>query len=935
MNSQDLIPNNSNKNGRIKVPIIENEIIPDSEEHETFLKPKYGRISIIQKTKKPQELLSDRTEGNSKINVPKERMSKNIEPISHEDLSRNTDDGEEEDLLYSEKNEDQLFSMEVVPAMDECTEKNDEEVGSGKVVPVMDERIGSVKVVPETPLLTVDSELSMMGSDLSSKNKTLCKNNRLKRSSQKRTSKGGKDNASCDLTQTEVCESELCSTKGSECSETIIPPSWNDEMSEKVLQSKLSSDSSVTTYLSSETQESELSCKRRRKKSHKCPPVRNSSLNEVNEILETPVSERFDATGDTCLATGSESKKGTKTSVKLPPDESQQSLSSLSNTQESVLLLAPVHKPSNWTGRKPSLSSKDQHTSDLSSSNVGGESSRKQAQVSEEISSSCEIVSTGEFVEKESRVNRKTEKGSVNKQPGRKCFSLSPEKGQRVYVSAVEQREGYGSETNKENAEQRLSAESTEKELKVQELPGNKEEEESRTENEGAGMVNEEVLLMNTPLDAMVPTQLSLRSIKKKELRAQRKQPQNSPEDVFLIDSEMTDTDPCQKLMENQEGVLDLDLGETADFCDEDDGVEKSCGGKAEISSDGKSQMEGAESAPDGNNVAEMGKNERGYSENTQRENLQSRGEKTDLQTESTKERSSLDLEQRTKSLGPRGGEVIKTGKRPVRGLARKLKQKNKLNVGPTNNQKSRDELEDGDVNRIATVAMSEESECKKDRVTSEEASLADGRNQAHIKEKKKDFPEKTEEAGFKNVVPETVEDDGEEVEKIECEVLAIPETVEEVEDFGGQLDDETPTIPKTVDDNSVDNEKRNYENKDDFSDENKTEKKTVEENVTCIEESFVQDLSTDSSHSQVHVPETSSKKGKDKSRSDEQEEKASNGEVGEIVEENLEQSQTVREDCYMATGADDEPLFHSPESSPLPDILEVDYDLELVNRHF
>lgn len=878
--------------------------------------------------------MSDRTEGNSKINVPKERMSKNMEPVSHEVLSRDTDDGEEEDLLYSKKNEDQLLSMEVVPAMDECTEKNDEEVGSEKVVPVMDEQIGSVKVVPETPLLTVDNELSMMDLDFSSKNRTLCKNNRLKRSSQKRTAKEGRDNASCDLTQTEVCGSEVCSAKESECSETIIPPSWNEEISKKVLNSKQSSDSSATTYLSSETQESELSCKRRRKKSHKCPPVWNSSLNEVNEILETPVSERFDATGNSCIATESESKKGTKASVKLAPDESQQSLSSLSNTQESVLLLAPVHKPSNWTGRKLSLSSKDQHTSDLSSSNVGEESSRKQAQVSEEMSSSCEIVSTGEFVEKDCKVNRKTEKGNVNKQPGRKCFSLSPEKCQRVYVSAEEQREGYGIETKKENAEQRPSAESTEIELKGQELPGNKEEEESRTKHEGAGKVNEEVLLMSTPLDAMVPTQLSLRSIKKKELRAQRKQPQNSPEDVFLIDSEMTDTDSCQKLMENQEGVLDLDLGETADFCDEDDGMEKSCGRKAEISSDGKSQMEGAESAPDGNNVADMDKNERGYSENTQRENLQSRGEKIDLQTESTKDRTSLDLEQQTKFLGPSGSEVIKTGKRPVRGLARKLKQKNNLNVDPTNNQKSREELEDGDVGRIATLTMSEESDRKKDRVTSEEASLADGRNQAHIKEKKNDFPEKTEETGFKNVVPETVEDDGEEVEKMECEVLAIPETVVEVEDFGDQLDNDTPTIPKTVDDNSVDNEKRNHENKDDFSDENKAEEKTVEENVTCIEESFVQDLSTDSSHSQKHVPETSSKKEKDKPRSDEQEEKASNGEVEEIVEENLEQSQTVREDCYMATGADDEPLFHSPESSPLPDILEVDYDLELVNIH-
>ncbi|XP_061185872.1 breast cancer type 1 susceptibility protein homolog [Saccostrea echinata] len=939
---------------------MEVDIVPNSEDlkNDTSF-PKYLKKSIKEETTKAKNSTRNKIKEGCKLDEYNVNLNKGDRKrgFTNQDLEKSPD----------------------LPVVDRGKELD--RVGNGQTINISDggADVNSLNVVPETPLIAIDSETFITDASNPPQKKNLIRKSRLKKSNKEQTSKKSPVAARCEETHTNRTDTNLSTNmpcaKEKEMSESIIPPSVDMSVSDMVVlehQSGKEGSESTSTHLSSETQDSQTSAGRKLRSSESTSTqqsnetqnsqdyeerkLRNSDKKRGKRkaassvIPETPVQGEVKTTEEEVTEMSRKQKENTAIMT-----DSQQSLSSLCSTQESVSILAPVHKTFEKIVEKNSPASSKENLMAVNRNEgqnkdiIEIKSQETEGDIQEK-SSSCEIIAEGESLVMKSENNQSLRSSSYKlRRPKRKCFSLtSPDKGPKMESLA---RNDVCRVDDEEMVKQNSSK--IEKKGKCKEdleIVNDVKEKKQRIYEKNHSEVKSSEDIKSTPIDALIPTQLSLKSIKKQEMKL-KKQQQSSPEDVFLMDSETpVSGSGYQDLVQNQEGLLELELGDLDGVCEMDTGdsqvkssiergsgkvdntvdgdtdhVEKSsnvkkeysqvkeqtneymeCGGSSNEETYGESGGKNSES----HTVTTIPDTERNEEELLHQKKSRLRsvrdvpgdGDILQMDRKMTENSDSLKNSNSQKNCRTSRSDVSNAGKRAVRGLARKLRQKNVQDpLSVSDECRKLKALDRGDCNREPSNSSREDIsiiEKKEKRYQSVEAPVCFG------------------------VVPETMEVGLEDLDQVDDEVTTIPETVENSLP-GDEEEHDTEMEARTV---------RDEEGDTDIEDEK----------TTCIQEKLEQDdiekrKGKGTGKSQISVKEDSLKmdgiqEGEDnKVNMDIVEPKPEQGtSQGDRNGGTVGDSKTVtKEGSYMETAADDEPLFHSLESSPLPDILEEEDEMQ------
>ncbi|XP_062578620.1 breast cancer type 1 susceptibility protein homolog [Saccostrea cucullata] len=579
LSSQDIIPNIAvNENNRTANCDTEMEvdIVPNSEDlgKDTGV-PNYKRKSGIEAMAK---------------NPTRKKVK---EGCKRDDDNVNLNKGDRQQRYIIQELEDSsslaVFGGEELEAEGNCQKVD---------VKGREADVNSVNVVPETPLIAIDSEASVTDASSQPQEKKLIRKSRLKKSNKEKTCKKSPVATKNEESQKKEKGTDLTnlpSTKDKEMSENIVPPSVDvfstdlHSMDVVVLdqQSGKEGSGSISTHLSSETQDSQTSLGSKFKESERTSTqqssetqnsqactvrkLKNSKKKRGNRkavpfvIQETPVLGEAKVRDEEVTETW---KQKQNTDVVT---DSQQSMSSLCSTQESVSILAPVHKSFEKVVDKKSPDFLKENLQAVNKNKgedkdiIELKSRENEAEDLQGKSLSCEIIPEEEDSPIVIAESKQSTRSTYNKlrRPKRKCFSLgSPEEAPkresqaRNKLSKVddEEMEKQGSRKKEE-----VQTGKCEEDLEIVEDL----EKKQRIPEINPSEVNSSGDVKSTPSDALIPTQLSLRSIKKQEMKLKKQQQQSSPEDVFLMDSEpLGSGSGYQDLVQNQEGLLELELGD-------------------------------------------------------------------------------------------------------------------------------------------------------------------------------------------------------------------------------------------------------------------------------------------------------------------------------------------------------------------------------------
>lgn len=947
------------------------DVVPDSEDciQDRKAPIKLNLKSSRQKTRRMKESLESKMEdgGNYEVVICENRKEKD----------------------RNEESEDRM--MHAADAV-----KEPDRDGSIQTNDYSKRRVPSADVIPETPIITTDRELTAEVSSCSSQERTLTRKNRLKRSP--KLPKESRVEIACEETQVNnVFSEETSPARVKEVSETVVSSSPGRKTSQGC---EDGCSGSVSTQLSNETQDSQSSLGRRLRKYHKRPTYRKDASYVVPRTPMLEEAKTIDGSSTDCFAGPLKQNLDGGAS-------SQLSLSSLCSTQESVSMLIPVYRTVDITEEKQSSISQNLNMN--SECLLNNHSEKKKFNESNGQKKSCEeiieVLSQGaneDLVVKESKVESTKSLTTFRvsnrlSRPKRKCFSLvSPEKGlqKELHGRNVVSVKG-DEELTKQNTNPELKAEQSKEVPEVSDVETERRQAVPESSHSGIQLSGD---IKSTPSEALIPTQLSLNSIKKKEVKWRKQQ--SSPEDVFLMDSETPGSGSCyEDLVQNQEGLLDLELGDMEDVCgqDVDDSqVNSSCSKKESgMVGDARDRVNDLQGISDKTNRSctrnqkmEDSRDEESVQDNYHNRETKKRSDESQtiltipdskkdgeellvdqgklnidnardlpaekVHVEMMEERDSWsESGSHEKSESLSGSEVITTGRRAVRGLARKLKQKN-LNDNHLNR--------DDSIGKPSTASQKNKSNVllTMSEKTGRNKARRDSRAKDNTTEESKDLQENG--AVCKTVVPETVDIGVEELE-FNDDVTAVPETMED--DVAGEeehwnVDKEVSMAGEEDQDleeedgvAGVENQDVEEENsvavreedqgveeevdiKDKIFDEN-----TLDEDLTCIQESVDKRDTQKGTHkqessflvkeSELLIDDTQEFQGMnlDNLVSRPKQETRQDGVNGEIAVGDLE---TQMEDGgYMATAADDEPLFNSPESSPLPHILEEECEIPQV----